>query len=43
MLTLTVIHPFGSYQRGDKIKDEAEIKRVLESENASHVIKTNEQ
>lgn len=37
---LTVIHPFGDYQRGDKIYDVEKIKEILEGENASHVVKT---
>jgi hypothetical protein len=37
---LTVIHPFGPYLRGDKINDEVEIAKVLEGENARHVVRT---
>jgi hypothetical protein len=33
---LTVIHPFGDYQRGAQITDAAEIDAVLASENARH-------
>jgi hypothetical protein len=32
---LTVIHPFGDYKRGDKIKDEAKIKEILEGEDGT--------
>jgi hypothetical protein len=45
---LTVIHPFGEYQRGDKIRDEAKIKAILEGEdgvpheNNRNVIRTSE-
>jgi hypothetical protein len=31
-----VIHPFGDYQRGQRITDMAEIQAVLDSENAHH-------
>jgi phenylalanine-4-hydroxylase len=34
---LVVIHAFGTYRRGDQIKDAAEIARVLKSENANSV------
>ena len=37
---LTVINPFGSYNRGDKITDEDEVAEILESENARDVVKT---
>ena len=37
---LTVIQPFEEYKRGDKIKDEAEMEKVLAGENASHVVRT---
>lgn len=37
---LTVNHPFGDYVRGDKIKDPAEMKKVMEGENATHVVRT---
>ncbi len=33
---LIVVHPFGSYQRGDRIADPAAIEAVLASENAHH-------
>jgi hypothetical protein len=39
---LTVIHPFENYQRGDKIKDEAEMAKILEGENVRHVVRTSE-
>jgi hypothetical protein len=48
MSHLTVIHPFGKYKRGDKIRDEAEIKEILEGkegvphENNRHVVRTAE-
>ena len=41
-MSLTVIHPFGDYQRGDKITDLEKIKEILEGENAHHVVKTKE-
>jgi len=41
---LTVIHPFGKYKRGDKIRDTEEIKSILEGEvpheNVRHVVRT---
>ncbi len=33
---LVVIHPFGDYQRGDRISDPDKIAEVMESENAHH-------
>jgi hypothetical protein len=45
---LTVIHPFGNYKRGDKIRDEAEMKEILGGkegephENNRHVVRTAE-
>lgn len=39
---VTVIHPFGSYKRGDKITDEAQIDLVVKGENRHHVIRTAE-
>lgn len=33
---LVVIHPFDSYQRGDRISDPAEVARVSDSEQAHH-------
>jgi hypothetical protein len=33
---LTVVHPFGTYRRGDAITDDAEIAAVLAGENAHH-------
>jgi len=37
---LTVIHPFGSFKRGDKITDEAQMDMALKGENAGHLIRT---
>jgi hypothetical protein len=37
---LTVIHPFGDYVRGDKIRDEEKIAAVLEGENKHHIVRT---
>jgi hypothetical protein len=37
---LTVVHPFGDYVRGDKIKDAEEMEKVMEGENKRHVIRT---
>lgn len=42
-MVLVVIHPFGDYQRGDRIEDEAEIATVLGGENAHCVNKTHQQ
>lgn len=36
---LTVIEPFGGYAKGDEITDQAEVARILASENEHHVIK----
>jgi hypothetical protein len=36
---LVVVHPFGSYRRGDQITDDAEIAKVLASDTAHHVRK----
>lgn len=33
---LVVVHPFGDYQRGDRITDPAKIEEVLAGENAGH-------
>jgi hypothetical protein len=33
---LVVVQPFGDYQRGDKITDQATIDKVLAGENAHH-------
>lgn len=35
-IALVVIHPFGDYQRGDRITDAAAIAAVLAGENAHH-------
>jgi hypothetical protein len=40
MTHLTVNHPFGDYVRGDKIKDPAEMKKIMGGENATHVVPT---
>lgn len=37
---LTVIHPFGDYQRGDKIYDEDKIEEILKGENKGHCVRT---
>jgi hypothetical protein len=36
---LVVIHPFESYQRGDRISDALEVARIKQSENHHHVHK----
>lgn len=36
---LTVVVPFGDYQRGSVITNEAEVVKVLASENAAHVVR----
>lgn len=33
---LVVVHPFGDYQRGDRITDPAKIAEVLAGENAGN-------
>ncbi|WP_287496908.1 hypothetical protein [Pandoraea sp. CB10b_02] len=38
-MKLKVIQPFGGYAVGDEITDEAEIKRVLDSEQAHYAVK----
>jgi hypothetical protein len=35
--TLTVIEPFGDYQRGEQITDAKTVRAVLDSENAASV------
>lgn len=40
MLTLVVTHNFAQYQRGDQIRDPAEIARIRESENHANVVAT---
>jgi hypothetical protein len=35
--TLTVIEPFGPYQRGDQITDPKTVRAILASENAASV------
>ncbi len=37
---LTVVHEFGSYSKGQRITDEAEVLAVLASHNHTHVVKT---
>ena len=39
MIYLVVVRPFGPYQVGDVVRDEAEIERVLASEHATHVVR----
>lgn len=34
--TLTVIHDFENYHRGDQITDDAECQRIADGENAHH-------
>jgi hypothetical protein len=34
---LTVVHPFGDYERGQRITDADEIAKVLDSENVKSV------
>jgi len=41
MIVLTVINPFGDYQKGDQITDQKAIDAILASENQGHVVKTN--
>lgn len=41
MLVLTVIHPFGDYARGHRIKDPDVIAEILAGENAHHTVKSN--
>jgi hypothetical protein len=36
---LVVVRPFGSYQRGDVISDQAEIEHVLASEHVGDVVR----
>jgi hypothetical protein len=37
---LTIIHEFADYKRGQKITDEKEIKKLLESEHAHCFVKS---
>lgn len=37
---LVVIHPFGDYQRGDRITDPLKIEEILSGENAANCNKT---
>lgn len=39
MIYLTVTNPFSGYQKGQRITDEAEVKKILESNNAANVVK----
>lgn len=41
MIHLVVTEAFGSYVRGARITDEAEVKKVLASEHAGRVIRVN--
>jgi len=38
MKALTVVQPFGNHQRGSQITDEAEIEKILASEQANNVV-----
>lgn len=37
---LVVIHPFGDFQRGDRITEPALIASIMAGENAHHCVKT---
>lgn len=37
---LVVINPFGGHDRGHRITDDAEIEKILASEQAHHVVQT---
>jgi hypothetical protein len=37
---LTVIEPFGDFQRGDKIKEPEKVDEILKGDNSRHVVKT---
>jgi hypothetical protein len=39
MFELTVIQDFGTYRRGDAITDPATVAKILDSEQASNVVK----
>ena len=39
MFHITAIQDFGNYKRGDHIKDEAEVARILDGEHHQHVVK----
>lgn len=39
-MTLTVIHSFGKYQKGDQIVDQAEIAAIVGSEQEVYVVRT---
>lgn len=36
---LTVVEPFGGYQKGDEITDPEKVAEILDGENQHHVIK----
>ena len=38
-MALVVVHPFGSYKKGDKITDASEVEKILASSNAPMVVK----
>lgn len=38
---LRVVHAFDDYRRGDEIKDEETINKILNSDHASYVVKAN--
>lgn len=40
---LVVVHPFGDFQRGDRIEDPAKVAEVLAGENARDVHKVAKQ
>ena len=39
MFALTVVHPFGPYNRGDQITDPETVQKILDSENAPKVVR----
>lgn len=39
MQALTVVQPFGDYQRGHQITDAAKIAKILDSPQSGHVVK----
>ncbi|MGZ5029005.1 MAG: hypothetical protein ACXWAT_00890 [Methylobacter sp.] len=42
MIVLTVVEPFGGYEKGAIISDPKEMAAVLDSENQGHVVRTNQ-
>lgn len=38
-MALVVVHQFGTYKRGDKITDAAEVAKILASANVHSVVK----